>query len=145
MKWLKSTTNKSYTAQGHTIPGVSQAPLAVDEATYSKIVEMAVIKSLVKTGQIIVLEKYTEEPSKAADARDARIQLLASENERLADRVRELENAAPAEESPSKKELKAANKAKEDAEAKLAELQEQYDALKAEAEAKIAELTKEAE
>lgn len=140
MKWLKSTTNKSYTAQGHTIPGVNSAPLAVDEATYSKITEMAVIKSLVKTGQIIVLEKYTEEPNKAADARDARIQLLASENERLADRVRELENAAPAEEPATNKEVKAAKAEAKKANDALAELQAQYDALKAEAEAKIAEL-----
>lgn len=140
MKWLKSTTSKSYTALGKIIPANTSAPLAVDEATYSKIVEMAVIKSLVKTGQIIVLEKYTEEPNKAADARDARIQLLASENERLADRVRELENAAPAEEPATNKEVKAAKAEAKKANDALAELQAQYDALKAEAEAKIAEL-----
>lgn len=141
MKWLKSTTSKSYTALGKIIPANTSAPLAVDEATYKKITDMAVIKSLIANGGILALDKYTD-MSKVGDAQTQRLQTLTAENAKLADRIRELEaNQQPAEEAPTKKEVKAAQKAQADAEAKLAELQAQYDALKAEAEAKIAELS----
>lgn len=138
MKWLKSTTSKSYTALGKIIPASTSAPLAVDEATYKKILDMAVIKSLINNGGILVLDKYTD-MSTSADTQTQRLQTLTAENSKLADRIRELE--AEAEEAPAKKEVKAAQAKAKEAEDKLAELQAQYDALKAEAEAKIAELS----
>lgn len=108
MKWLKSTTDKSYTAQGKVIPPATQAPLAVTEDVYTKITGMAVIQSLIKTGGIIVLEKYTD-PTRVSNNKLA---VLKEENTKLQAHIKELEADA--------------EKAK------------QFDALKAEAEQTIA-------
>lgn len=141
MKWLKSTTSKSYTALGKIIPASTSAPLAVDEATYKKISDMAVIKSLINNGGILVLDKYTD-MSGSTDAQTQRLQMLTAENSKLADRIRELESKqTDAEEAPTKKEVKAAQKAQAEAEAKLAELEAKYAALEKEANEKIAELS----
>lgn len=108
MKWLKSTTDKSYTAQGKVIPPATQAPLAVTEDVYTKITGMAVIQSLIKTGGIIVLEKYTDPTSVSNN----KLAVLKEENTKLQAHIKELEADA--------------EKAK------------QFDALKAEAEQTIA-------
>lgn len=89
MKWLKSTTDKSYVAQGKVIPPATQAPLAVTEDVYTKITGMAVIQSLIKTGGIIVLEKYTDPTS----ASNNRLAVLKEENTKLQARNKELEAA----------------------------------------------------
>lgn len=138
MKWLKSTTDKSYTAQGKIIPPSTQAPLAVNEDTYNSIIAMPVIKSLITNGGIIVLDKYTD-MGNTADAQTRKLQSLTAENTKLASRIRELENA-----QASKKTSKADAKltaALEEKEAELKALQEKYAALEAEANAKIAELS----
>ena len=109
MKWLKSTTDKSYTAQGKVIPPATHAPLAVSEDVYTKITGMAVIQSLIKTGGIIVLEKYTD-PTSVSNNKRA---VLKEENTKLQAHIKELEAGA--------------EKAK------------QFDALKAEAEQTIAD------
>lgn len=143
MKWLKSTTDKAYTAQGHTIPASTSAPVGLNESVYESITNMPVIKSLIATGGIIVLDRFTGTPPK--DAAAQKLQTLASENARLADRVRELEKAGatdPKALSKAEKAKAVAEKAKEDTEKKLAELQAKYEALEAEANAKIAELSK---
>lgn len=101
MKWLKSTTDKSYTAQGKVIPPATQAPLAVTEDVYTKITGMAVIQSLIKTGGIIVLEKYTDPTSVSNN----KLAVLKEENTKLQAQVKALE----ASEAKAKKfdELKA--------------------------------------
>lgn len=87
MKWLKSTTDKSYTAQGKVIPPATQAPLAVSEDLYAKITGMAVIQSLIKTGGIIVLEKYTD----PTGASNNRLAVLKEENTKLQAHIKALE------------------------------------------------------
>lgn len=101
MKWLKSTTDKSYTAQGKTIPSATQTPLAVTEEVYKKITSMAVIQSLISTGGIIVLDKYTDPTSTSNN----KLAVLKEENTRLQAQLKALE----ASEAKAKKfdELKA--------------------------------------
>lgn len=144
MKWLKSTSSKAYTACGYTIPAMAHEPVAVNEDTYQQMMNMAVIKSLVKTGGIIVLDKYTAKAN-ISDAATQRLQTLTSENAHLADRNRELENKlATLENSPEKtraKDVKAAEARASTAEAELAEWKLKYAQLEAEANAKIAELS----
>lgn len=136
MKWLKSTTDKSYTAQGKVIPPANHAPLAVSEDVYAKITDMAVIKSLIKTGGIIVLEKYTDPTSVSNN----KLAVLKEENTKLQAQIKALE----ASEDKAKKfdELKAEAEqtiADKDAEieslkAQLAEAQKAKKSSKAKAE-----------
>lgn len=121
MKWLKSTTDKAYTAQGKIIPSSNSAPLAVSDSLYESIASMKVIASLIKTGGIIVLDKYSD--PQVSSSEQLKLQQLQTENTKLNDRIRELE----ASQTPAEVTEKAA----------------QFDALKAEAEQTIA--TKDAE
>lgn len=133
MKWLKSTTSKSYTAAGKVIPAMSQAPAAVSEDVYSQIASMAVIQSLIKTGGIIVLDKYSE-TGQTSDAKLEKIRVLSTENENLRAKVAQLEAAAK---EPSTEQS--------EAEIKLAELEAKYAQLQDEANQKISYLTSELE
>lgn len=146
MKWLKSTSDKEYTACGHIIPAVFKEPIAVNEADYKKITDMAVIKSLIATGGIIVLDHYTSQ-NVTGDAAKQKLQVLTTENARLSDRIRELEaqSAASDAKAVSAKKLKSAEDRASNAEHALAALQAKYEALEKEANEKIAELSKDAE
>lgn len=140
MKWLKSTTDKAYTAQGRVIPPSTQKPLAVNEDVYKKITEMPVIKSLIRNGGILVLDKYTDVSPNVTEQTRA-LQTLQAENSKLADRIRELEAQPKADTKSSSKALKTAQAEAEEAKAKLAELEAKYAALEKEANEKIAELS----
>lgn len=96
MKWLKSTTDKSYTAQGKIIPPSNATPLAVNDALYTQIVSMKVIASLIKTGGIIVLDKYNDPQSNSTDQH--KLQQLQLENTQLNDKIRKLEASQPSTE-----------------------------------------------
>jgi cell division protein FtsB len=116
MKWLKSTTDKSYTAQGKIIPPSNSAPLAVSDSLYESIASMKVIASLIKTGGIIVLDKYND--PQVSSSEQFKLQQLQTENTKLNDRIRELESS----QTPTEVAEKAAR----------------FDELKAEAEQTIA-------
>lgn len=116
MKWLKSTTDKAYTAQGKIIPASNSAPLAVSDSLYESIASMKVIASLIKTGGIIVLDKYND--PQVSSSEQFKLQQLQTENTKLNDRIRELE----ASQTPTEVAEKAAR----------------FDELKAEAEQTIA-------
>jgi len=116
MKWLKSTTDKSYTAQGKIIPSSTSAPLAVSDTVFESITSMKVIASLIKTGGIIVLDKYSDPQVDSKDQR--KLQQLQTENTRLVDKIRELEASQPS--------------------AEVVEKAAQFDELKTEAEQTIA-------
>ena len=132
MKWLKSTTDKQYVAYGKIIPSMSEAPLAVNDSLYEQITGMKVISSLIKTGGIIVLDKY-EQNNATEDTK--KLQQLHTENARLNDEIRKLK-ALKADEEVAKKasqfdELKAeAEKALADKDAEIAELKAQLEAKK---------------
>lgn len=119
MKWLKSTTDKSYTAQGQVIPPATHAPLAVSEDVYTKITGMAVIQSLIKTGGIIVLEKYTDPTSVSNN----KLAVLKEENTKLQAHIKALE--ADAEKAKQFDELKA------EAEQAIADKDAEIESLKA--------------
>lgn len=116
MKWLKSTTDKSYTAQGKTIPASASAPLAVNDSVFEQITSMKVIASLIKTGGIIVLDRYNEPQANSSEQK--KLQQLHVENARLAGEIAKLKKAQPSEEVVQKAE--------------------QFDELKTEAEQTIA-------
>ena len=116
MKWLKSTTDKSYTAQGKTIPASNSAPLAVSDTVFESITSMKVIASLIKTGGIIVLDKYNDPQVNSTEQR--KLQQLQTENTQLVDKIRELEASQPS--------------------AEVVEKAAKFDELKAEAEQAIA-------
>ena len=118
MKWLKSTTDKSYTAQGKIIPPANSAPLAVNESVFEQITSMKVIASLIKTGGIIVLDKYSDPQANSSEQK--KLQNLQLENTKLNDRIRELESQAQPDPEIEKKAA-------------------QFDELKAEAEKTIAD------
>lgn len=145
MRWIRSTTSKSYTALGLTIPAYTQEPLQVEEAVHNKLMAMPVLKSLLASGGIVVLDAYTS-PKAMADAQLTKLQSLTEENAKLADKVRELEQTS---ESDKLKEAKAKFKAEKEAleaqlEAQKAQLEEQkklYAELEKEAQEKLAALT----
>lgn len=143
MKWLRSTNNQTYTAEGKVIPSYTGEPLQVTDDVYAKMLKMTVIKSLINNGGIVVMSRY-EGSDAVKTSQTAKLQQLSTENAKLNDRIRELE-AQSGESTATAKEVKAAQKAQATAEKKLAELQAKYDALEAEANAKIAELSKGAE
>lgn len=89
MKWLKSTTDKSYTAQGKIIPPSESAPLAVSDTVFESITSMKVIASLIKTGGIIVLDKYND--PQVDNKEQLKLQQLHVENARLAGEKSQLE------------------------------------------------------
>lgn len=134
-KWLRSTSNLTYTAQGKVIPSYDKAPLMLSDSEFEKISKMPVIASLIANNGVIVLNKY-EAPADVRTAADTRMQALATENARLH------EELAKAQVEPATtKEVKAAKKAQADAEKKLAELEAKYAELEKEANEKIAELS----
>lgn len=142
-KWLKSTTNMTYTAQGKVIPAGKNEPLQVSDAEADKILKMPVIASLVKNGAITVLDKYTSNNPLANS--QAKLASLTQENAELAQKNKELEsqlaamrNGASTQDGELKLKLVAAEEA-------LRAKEEQFNELKAEAEAKIAELQAELE
>lgn len=128
MKWLKSTTDKSYTAQGKVIPSANSAPLAVSDTVFESITSMKVIASLIKTGGIIVLDKYSDPQVSSKD--QVKLQQLHTENAKLHEEIERLKASQPKEEDLLKAsqydELKAeAEKALADKDTEIAELKAQ--------------------
>jgi hypothetical protein len=128
MKWLKSTTDKSYTAQGKTIPASNSAPLAVSDTVFESITSMAVIASLIKTGGIIVLDKYNDPQVDSAE--QLKLQQLHVENARLAGEIAKLKEAQPSEEVVQK--AAQFDELKTEAEQTIAEKDAEIERLKAE-------------
>lgn len=128
MKWLKSTTDKSYTAQGKTIPASNSAPLAVSDTVFESITSMKVISSLIKTGGIIVLDKYNDPQVDSSE--QLKLQQLHVENARLAGELAKLKEAQPSEEVVQK--AAQFDELKTEAEQTIAEKDAEIERLKAE-------------
>lgn len=124
MKWLRSTTQSTYTFEGKVIPNYHEAPLQVADSLYGSMVANKVIKSLIDNGGILVMDKYSAPSDLSADS--AKLAQLSTENARLADELRA---------------LKSASTMSEEDKAKVA----QYDALKAEAQQALSDKDKEIE
>lgn len=71
MKWLKSTTQKTWTVNGKVIPACvtpNNSYLVLDDNDYSEIKDVPVIKSLIKAGGILVLEQEPAELKNSVEA-----------------------------------------------------------------------------
>ena len=144
MKWLKSTTNKSYTVNGKVIPPVitpDNKYLQLEDSEYQILLKNAVVASLVKGGYILTTdtEPVTTDKTK----------LIAS-NEGLQARNRELEaqlEAAQKEAEAYKTQLEnggdeALKAAKAETEALRAEATQELQDMQAKLEAAQKELEK---
>ena len=144
MKWLKSTTQKTWTVNGKIIPACITSHndyLIIDDSTYTEISKIPVIKSLIKAGGILVLG---EEPTELKNSVDA----LQGNNAALTAQVTQLQEQLKAKEAElkvasSKKSTKVdIEKIKEEAQAEIkaqaiAELEEKEARIK-ELEAQLA-------
>ncbi len=136
MKYLKSTTQKSYLFEGKRIPPAvtkDNEVLTISDKEYTELLKVSVIKSLVNAGSIIVMDKAPTNPTaqlKDAVNRNAEQALKITQ---LQEEIRELK-AKGGSNSTEVEELKAAIE-KQKAE-DLAEIQ----ALQAEKDAEIEKL-----
>lgn len=143
MKWLKSTTQKSWVASckgKQVIIPPCETPdnkwLKAEEDEYAEIAAIPVIASLVKAGGIMVLNEEPAELRNSVPALQITNTQLEAENATLRARVNELEGQLKDANNIDIEAIKAAA-----VEAKQAE----YDALKTEAEQALADKDREIE
>lgn len=136
MKWLKSTTQKTWTVNGKVIPACVTPHndyLVVDDSEYTVITGTPVIKSLIKAGGILVLN---EEPAELKNS----VSSLQGSNAALTAEITQLkEQLKTAGKKPTKAEIE---KIREEAQAEIkaqaiAELEEKEARIK-ELEAQLA-------
>ena len=132
MKWLKSTTQKEWTIQGKTIPACVTPHndyLVLNDSDYATISDIPVIKSLIKSNAIIVLD---HEPAELKNS----VEALQGSNAELTARIKQLETELASK--PDVEAIKA--QAAAEKEAALKELDDKASAIIAEKDARIAEL-----
>lgn len=135
MRWLKSTTQKSYTALGHVIPKCipDNNYLKVSEEEFAQLMAIAVIKSLVNAGGILVTAVEPSELRNSIEGLTSSNAELIAKNTQLEERVKELEAAggdtSAVEEIKSQaiKELQEKQDALDAAQAEIARLKEQLE------------------
>lgn len=135
MRWMKSTTQKVWVAEGHRIPACITPKndyCIVDEDDYAKIVANPIFKSLIAQGSILVLDKEPAELKNSLDGLQSSNAVLQARNTELEARIKELE-AGSDKEPVNVEAIKEAAVAELKAEA-IAELQSK--------DAEIAELKK---
>lgn len=139
MRWMKSTTQKVWVAEGHKIPACVTPKndyCIVDEDAYAKIVANPIFKSLIAQGSILVLDKEPAELKNSLDGLQSSNAVLQARNTELEARVKELEaggKAEPVDVEAIKEEAVAELKAEAIAElqakdAEIAELKKQLKA-----------------
>ena len=134
MKWLKSTTQKEWTIQGKTIPACVTPHndyLVLNDSDYATISDIPVIKSLIKSNAIIVLD---HEPSELKNS----VEALQGSNAELTARIKQLEAELATKPDVDVEAIKA--QAVAEKEAALKELDDKASAIIAEKDARIAEL-----
>lgn len=138
MKWLKSTTQKTWTVNGKIIPACVTPHndyLVIEDEVFNTISNVPVIKSLIKAGGILVL---SEEPAELRNS----VSALQGNNAALTAQVTELQMQLKAKEAELKNASKRQSKVdvekiKEEAQA---EIKQQAIAELQAKEARIAEL-----
>lgn len=139
MRWMKSTTQKVWVAEGHRIPACITPKndyCIVDEDDYAKIVANPIFKSLIAQGSILVLDKEPAELKNSLDGLQSSNAVLQARNTELEARIKELEagsDKAPVNVEAIKEEAVAELKAEAIAElqskdAEIAELKKQLKA-----------------
>lgn len=139
-RWLKSTTQKSYTVQGKVIPPCVTSDnkwLKMTESEYSEIKRMPVIASLIKAGGILVTAKEPEELKNSVEGLKGSNAELIAINTQLQEEIKALKSGVSDDseikreladlKKEAKAELQAKQKALDDALAKLAEYQAKYE------------------
>lgn len=140
MKWLKSTTQKTWTVNGKIIPACvtpNNDYLVVDDDVYASIIKAPVVASLIKAGGILVLNEEPAELKNSLDNLQTSNATLQARNTQL---EQELEQLKASAQSVDVEAIKAAAQEEIKAEA-VKELQEKQDALDAK-DAEIKELKK---
>lgn len=100
MRWMKSTTQKVWVAEGHKIPACVTPKndyCIVDEDAYAKIVANPIFKSLIAQGSILVLDKEPAELKNSLDGLQSSNAVLQARNTELEARIKELEAGGRAE------------------------------------------------
>lgn len=151
MKWLKSTTQKTWYANGKKIPQCitpNNEYLQLEDADYAALEKMPVIASLIRAGGILVLSEEPAELKNSVEVLQGDKAALVAKNTELEARVKELEaqagNAAPVDVDAIKEEAVAELKAEAVAELQkkddeIAELKKQLKAAEKKAKASAAE------
>lgn len=104
MKWLKSTTNKSWTALGKTIQGANGNWLQVTENDWASLSNNPVIKSLMKAGGILVLDHAPAEETTSVSLAQQEVAQLRMQNTELENQVRQLQAELKAAGNPQEKD-----------------------------------------
>lgn len=140
MKWLKSTTQKTWTVDGKVIPACvtpDNSYLVLQDSDYAVISSKAVIKSLINAGGILVLSEEPAELKNSLESLQGNNAELIAKNNALTERIAQLEAAnKPVDVDAIKEEAVAELKAEA-----VAELQEKQNTID-EQTARIKELEK---
>ena len=104
MKWLKSTTNKSWTALGKTIQGANGNWLQVTENDWVSLSNNPVIKSLMKAGGILVLDHAPAEETTSVSLAQQEVAQLRMQNTELENQVHQLQAELKAAGNPQEKD-----------------------------------------
>lgn len=129
MKWLKSTTQKTWYAKGKKIPQCitpNNEYLQLEDSDYVELSKMPVIASLIKAGGILVLSEEPAELKNSVEALQGDKAALVAKNTELEARIKELEAKASPTETVDVEAIKAEAVAELKAEA-VAELQAKED------------------
>lgn len=129
MKWLKSTTQKTWYAKGKKIPQCitpNNEYLQLEDSDYVELSKIPVIASLIKAGGILVLSEEPAELKNSVEALQGDKAALVAKNTELEARIKELEAKASPTETVDVEAIKAEAVAELKAEA-VAELQAKED------------------
>lgn len=139
MKWLKSTTQKTWTISGKVIPACVTAHndyLKIDDSEFTHLSGAPVVKSLITAGAILVLDSEPAELKNSVAALQGNNAALTAEITQLREQLKakEVELQAASAKKPAEVDIE---KIKEEAQA---EIKEQAIKELEEKEARIAEL-----
>jgi predicted transcriptional regulator len=131
MRWLKSTTQKTWTIKGKTVPKCVTPHndyLAVSDTEYNDFLKVPVFASLVKANGILVLTSEPAELKNSVEGLNLTNAKLVAQNTELQERIKQVEGDVDKRVEEQVAEFK---------DQAIAELQEKQDALeKAQAEIK---------
>lgn len=137
MKWLKSTTQKTWTVNGKVIPACVTPHndyLKIDEAEFTRLSSTPVVKSLISAGAILVLDAEPAELKNSVAALQGNNAALTAEITQLQEQLKakEVELQAASSKKSTKVDIeKIKAEAQEEIKAQaIAELQEKDDRIK---------------
>jgi predicted RNase H-like nuclease (RuvC/YqgF family) len=147
MRYLKSTTQKSYMLNGKKIPQCVTKDnewLTLNDSAYAEFAKVSVVASLIKSGAIIVTDKEpttpTKQVSQLTQANAKQAMEITTLHEEIAELKKQLAGSANSAEVDSLKV--ALEKQREEDLAEIKQLQADKDAVIADKDTEIAELKK---